>query len=376
LIVIIGVIFFTKTAYGFSRHWLALWSLFAFLAMSGVRFLIRAVLLRVRRHGFNQRSILLVGSASKNHDITCKLNGSTDYGFVVAGFFSPAEKRDAEDEAYAKRLGNVADLLPYLSENRVDQVWITLPLQEIELIEALYQELEKHAVEVRLLPDISSWRLLNHSVSEVIGMPVINITASPMNGVNQVVKWVEDKILSSLILLMISPILIVIAIAVKLTSPGPIFYRQERVSWNGKHFEMLKFRSMPVGSDLLGGKQVWGQAKAKQPTRLGAFLRRTSLDELPQFINVLKGDMSIVGPRPERPIFVDQFKHEVDRYMLKHLVKAGITGWAQVNGWRGDTCLKTRVEHDIYYIDNWSLWFDLKIILLTVFRPSVHSNAC
>ena len=223
----------------------------------------------------------------------------------------------------------------------VDQVWIALPLRDIDTIEALCRSLEKTAVEVLLVPDMSGWRLFNHSILQINGLPMINIAVSPMNGGNVLVKWLEDKVLALLILTLISPLLMLIALAIKLSSPGPVFYRQDRVSWNGKHFKMLKFRTLPVGTDKRNGQPVWGQARAKRPTRLGAFLRKTSLDELPQFINVLKGDMSIVGPRPERPMFVEQFRHEIDHYMQKHLVKAGITGWAQINGWRGDTCLKT-----------------------------------
>ena len=275
-----------------------------------------------------------------------------------------------------KRLGDHGDLLAYLECHDIDQVWIALPLQQIVAIEALCLALEKFHAEVLLAPDISGWRLLNNSITQINGLPLINITASPMNDGNVLVKWLEDKLLSLLILMLASPLLLLIAVLIKLTSRGPALYGQERVSWNGKRFNMLKFRTMPVGADESSGEPVWGQARAKRPTRLGAFLRKTSLDELPQFFNVLKGDMSIVGPRPERPIFVEQFRHEIDRYMQKHLVKAGITGWAQVNGWRGDTCLQTRVEYDLHYIEHWSLWFDLKIILLTLFRGMVNRNAC
>ena len=195
-----------------------------------------------------------------------------------------------------------------------------------------------------------------------------------MDGVNRWVKAIEDKFLSAIILLLISPIMVIIALAVKISSPGPVLYRQERLSWNGRQFHMYKFRSMPIDAESQTGA-VWASDGEKRATRVGAFLRRTSLDELPQFWNVLKGDMSIVGPRPERPVFVKRFKDEVPSYMQKHMVKAGITGWAQVNGWRGNTDLEKRIEHDLYYIDNWSLWLDLKIILMTLFKGFVHKNA-
>jgi putative colanic acid biosynthesis UDP-glucose lipid carrier transferase len=195
-----------------------------------------------------------------------------------------------------------------------------------------------------------------------------------MVGANRVLKAIEDRILAALILLLISPIFIPIALAVKMSSPGPIFYRQKRVGWNGNEFEMLKFRSMPVNAEA-GTGPVWASKGDGRATKIGQFLRKTSLDELPQFINVLKGEMSIVGPRPERKVFVDEFKEKIPRYMQKHLVKAGITGWAQVNGWRGNTSLEKRIEYDLYYIEHWSLFLDIKIIFLTIFRGFINRNA-
>jgi len=207
----------------------------------------------------------------------------------------------------------------------------------------------------------------------VLGVQMIDLYGTPMNGTNLFIKTVEDYLLASTILLMISPLMIALAIGVKINSPGPVFYRQERMGWNGDVFEILKFRTMPT--DLESEEVVWGGSAQKSVTRFSKWLRSTSLDELPQFFNVLQGKMSIVGPRPERPMFVEKFKQEIPGYMKKHLVKAGITGWAQIHGWRGDTDLHTRIEHDLYYIENWSLWLDLKIILFTVFRGFVNRNA-
>lgn len=226
----------------------------------------------------------------------------------------------------------------------------------------------------RLMLDLLGMDLLNHSVSEFAGFPTLNIRATPMIGINRVKKAIEDRVLASLILLLISPLLLIIAIAVKLSSPGSVFYRQKRVSFNGKEFEMLKFRTMPMDAESKSGP-VWAKANENRATRVGAFLRKTSLDELPQFINVLRGDMSIVGPRPERQVFIDQFKDQIPGYMQKHLVKAGITGWAQVNGWRGNTSLEKRIEFDLYYIEHWSVLFDIKIIFLTFFRGFLNKNA-
>jgi putative colanic acid biosynthesis UDP-glucose lipid carrier transferase len=195
-----------------------------------------------------------------------------------------------------------------------------------------------------------------------------------MDGANRYIKAAEDRILTLIILSLIAPFMLLIGIGVKLSSPGPVFYRQERLGWNGEVFTMYKFRTMPVDVERETGA-IWSRSGEKRATKFGAFLRKTSLDELPQFFNVLKGDMSIVGPRPERAVFVDKFKDEIPDYMKKHLVKAGVTGWAQVNGWRGDSDLKKRIECDMFYIENWSFWFDLKIILLTLVKGFVHKNA-
>jgi putative colanic acid biosynthesis UDP-glucose lipid carrier transferase len=195
-----------------------------------------------------------------------------------------------------------------------------------------------------------------------------------MVGLNRLIKAFEDRLLASVILLLLSPLFLLIAMAIKVTSKGPVFYTQKRVSWNGKEFNMLKFRSMPQNAETETGP-VWATAGEQRATKIGAFLRKTSLDELPQFMNVLCGDMSIVGPRPERKFFVEQFKEQIPGYMQKHLVKAGITGWAQVNGWRGNTSLEKRIQYDLYYIENWSLALDIKIIFLTFFRGFVNKNA-
>lgn len=364
------VMVFTKTTEQYSRHWLGLWFVVAFLAFAISRVALRIVLRSLRNQGFNQRHIVLVGAGDLSGRITAKIRQSPWMGLKLCGFF--ADESEAGTHADLSYLGNLDAVVAYVEANRIDQVWITLPLREMDRIERLCHRLNLVAVNVMLVPDMSSLHLFNQSVTHIDGIPVINLTMTPLVGANALIKWLEDKLLSLLILILISPLMLCIAIAVKLSSPGPVLYRQERVSWNGKRFQMLKFRSMPINADQ---DLVWGRSKTKQTTRVGQFLRRTSLDELPQFINVLKGDMSIVGPRPERTVFVEQFKHEIDSYMQKHLVHAGITGWAQVNGWRGDTSLEKRIEYDLFYVENWSLWFDLKIILLTLKSGFMNENA-
>jgi len=363
---------FTKTAETLSRHWMGLWFVVTFLSLILLRLVVRASLHTLRKRGLNQRHIVLVGTGDLSKQVVTKISSAPWMGLKISGYFADYEK--PKSMSGLRHLGSVDGVVAYAETHEVDQVWLTFPLKEIDKIEQLSYQLSSVAVNVILVPDITSLRVLNSSVSLFDGLPVIDISVTPITGSNAGIKWLEDKILSFIILTLISPVMLLIALLIKLTSTGPVLYRQERVGWNGKRFQMLKFRTMPVNSPEQ--QQVWGNAKEKPKTRIGTVLRKTSLDELPQFINVLKGDMSIVGPRPERPVFVEQFKYEFDSYMQKLIVQAGITGWAQVNGFRGDTCLKTRVEYDLYYVENWSLWFDLKIIALTLIKGFRHEHAC
>jgi len=255
-----------------------------------------------------------------------------------------------------------------------NQVWISLPHSEEETIRNVISALDGSNTEIRYVPDIFEYQLMHHSLSEIAGVPVVNISYSAIDGANKLVKVVEDYMLAVVLLILASPIMLLIAGGVKLSSSGPVLFRQQRVGWNGQEFTMFKFRSMPVEVEKDSGP-VWASKQDNRATPFGSFLRKTSLDELPQLLNVLLGEMSLIGPRPERPMFVEKYKDEVPHYMKKHLVKAGLTGWAQVHGWRGNTCLHTRIEHDLYYIENWSLWLDIKIIIMTVFRGLVHKNA-
>ena len=238
----------------------------------------------------------------------------------------------------------------------------------------LVDELRQTSVQVCFVPDIYSFHLLHHTITEVASMPILNLTDSPHTGIDSTLKAAEDYVLATVLLILTTPLWLLIAIGVKLSTPGSVLYRQERVTWNGQHFNMLKFRSMPAGVEDHSGP-VWSVRGEPRATRFGAFLRRFSLDELPQLLNVLRGEMSLVGPRPERPEFVKQFRRDVSGYMQKHLVKAGITGWAQVNDLRGSSDLAKRIQYDLYYIENWSLWFDLRILALTLWHIFRSSNA-
>lgn len=356
-------------------QWLVSWFIAGWVLLTGFRALLRVVLRVLRSRGYNQRSVIIVGLSERGVQIADQISKANWTGLRVLGYFddrSPA-RREVSDPKLPY-LGAIADVSRYIDGHEVDQVWVVYPLKAEDKVKAVLHALRHHTVEIRYVLDIFAFNLVNHSIGEVAGVPILNLSASPLQGVNGFIKDLGDRFLALLILAAISPLMLAIAIGVKLSSPGPVFYRQERVSWNNKRFMMLKFRSMPVTVEAETGP-VWARKGEVRATRFGAFLRRTSLDELPQFLNVLKGDMSIVGPRPERPIFVDQFKDEIPLYMKKHMVKAGITGWAQVNGWRGDTDLGKRVEHDIYYIEHWSFWLDMKIIFMTLFKGFIHRNA-
>jgi len=372
LLVISG--FVTQSSGLFSRIWLVSWLMSSFFLIFGYRLVLRKSLGNLRAKGFNVRRVIIIGDGELGQEVASKLFLSHELGLQVQGFITDSP------EKYRKSLikdlpilGTIDNINQIVAQQKIDQVWIALPLSEVKRMEKVQSALATSTVTIRMVPDIFGFQLLNHSLTEVAGLPIINLSTSHMlEGKNRFLKAIEDKLLSFFILICICPILLVLAIGVRLSSPGPVFYRQERVSWNGRAFNMLKFRSMAVDCEENG--VAWGGAKHMSVTKFGTFIRKTSLDELPQFINVLKGDMSIVGPRPERTVFVEQFKQEIPGYMQKHMVKAGITGWAQINGWRGDTDLNKRIEHDLYYIENWSLWLDLKIIILTFWKGFLNSD--
>lgn len=360
-LLVVGIIllwlFIFKASNEFSRVWFGVWVFLGAIFLWIERLTLYIFLRTLRHRGFNLRHVVIIGSGSAVKNLEHRISSAGWSGYSLLNVIAHTDKLELEK----------------LAQESVDEIWLALPLGNESAIKDALHALRHSTAAIRFAPDLFTLRLINHGVSDILGIPMYDLSTSPITGVNQFLKWVEDKTLSILILLLISPIMLILAIGVKLSSPGPVFYRQERVGLNGATFNMLKFRSMPVDTENTGVQ--WGGSAAKATTRFGQFIRKTSLDELPQFLNVLKGDMSIVGPRPERPMFVEQFKEEIPDYMKKHLVKAGITGWAQVNGWRGDTDLATRIEYDLYYIENWSIGFDLKIILLTIFKGFVSKHA-
>ncbi|MGE5088821.1 MAG: exopolysaccharide biosynthesis polyprenyl glycosylphosphotransferase, partial [Candidatus Levyibacteriota bacterium] len=270
--------------------------------------------------------------------------------------------------------GPLSRLAEDLLADPVDQVWIALPLSAEARIRACVDALRQTPVIVRFVPNFQGFHLLNHSIGEIAGMPVLNLTDTPLGGGRATWKAIEDYAIAAVLVILLSPLIAAIAIGIKASSRGPVVYRQERVTWNGRRFVMYKFRTMPVDVEVQSGP-VWSTRSDSRATRYGAFLRRFSLDELPQLVNVLRGDMSLVGPRPERPEFVARFRDQVPGYMQKHLVKAGITGWAQVNDLRGDSDLALRIQYDLYYVEHWSPWFDLRILALTLWHILTTRNA-
>lgn len=367
-------LFLSKSGANFSRIWSAYSIVLMLVFHLAFRGAIRLSLRRLRRRGYNLRHAVIVGAGDHGRAVAARLKAASWSGISVHGFYDDNAPALVGAIDGIPVLGGLDQVAEDLARDSVDEVWIALPLRAEHRIRELLEALRQTSALVRYVPDIYSFHLLHHSVTEVASMPVLNLTDSPHTGVDSTLKMLEDLLLASFLLAVTLPLWLTIAIGVKLSSPGPTFYRQQRITWNGQRFTMLKFRSMPQDAETASGP-VWSRQGERRATAFGAFLRRYSLDELPQLVNVLRGEMSLVGPRPERPEFVHQFRQQVPGYMQKHLVKAGITGWAQVNDLRGDTDLSKRIEYDLYYIENWSVWFDLRIIALTVVHLLRSRNA-
>ncbi len=371
---LIVIAFLYKDSENFSRLAVTLWAIITPIILIGYRIALRTILAKYRMHGNNTKTIAIIGAGKVGQHIANIIQTNPWLGYRVCAFYDDntelhdTQINDIPVKGCTNKIGDI------VNQNQYSEIYICLPLRAEHKIKQILNELTDTTSVVKFVPDLFTFDLMHAKTSELKGIPVFSVYDTPLSSIsNQMLKRFEDVTLSTIILALISPIMLVLSIGVKVSSPGPVFYRQTRVGWNGKNFEMLKFRSMPVDVEKDGVQ--WGSAKNKTNTKFGQFIRATSLDELPQFINVLKGDMSIVGPRPERDIFVEQFRKEIPRYMQKHMVKAGITGWAQINGWRGDTSLAKRVEFDLHYINNWSLWLDVKIIFLTVFKGFINKNA-
>ena len=370
---LIALTFFYRD-YSFSRVMLLLfWGTSILLASAGRAGIIVVVRVR-RRRGYNVSQAIIVGAGELGRTVAQKIAELPQLGVRVAGFVDDAAPTAVPGEPPVKVLGRIDDLPELVRTYNASQVFFALPRESHADLERGLALIGQEMIDILIVPDILQFVMLRAGLEILDGIPMINLAETPLSGWYAPVKRTTDLVFSLLGLVILAPLLAVIAIAIKLTSRGPIFYRQERISLDGTLFEMFKFRSMRADAEAETGA-VWASQDDPRRTRFGAFLRRTSLDELPQLFNILRGQMSFVGPRPERPVFVEQFRDKIPRYMLRHKVKCGLTGWAQVNGWRGNTSIEKRIEYDIYYIENWSLTFDLKILWLTLKSGFVNKHA-
>ena len=340
----------SKTSELYSRAWVFLWLMQTLFVLLFIRVVAYYVLRSFRKSGVNLRHIAILGDGKTAKELVGRVKDSAWTGYRIHSYIARPDRPG----------------LQKLAKERLDEIWLATEYSSPMSIQEMLECLSHSTAIIRYSPDWLALRLINHGVSEVLGMQMIDLHSTPLSAFSLLLKNSFDYVLAFVALLFLSPLMVLIAIGIKLSSSGPIFYKQDRVGWNGSVFKIIKFRSMPEDVEI--DKILWGSSNEKTQGRFFKLLRALNFDELPQLINVLKGEMSLVGPRPERPQFVDIFKEEIPDYMKKHLVKAGITGWAQIHGWRGDTDLQMRINYDLYYIEHWSIWLDFKIILLTVFR--------
>ena len=342
---------------------LALNVLFTYASREGVRELLE----RRWRAGIGLKRVLIAGAGDLGRMVADRILQHRELGYQVVGFIDDRAGGDHIGYRGLPLLGTLNEVAEIAQRERVDHLYVALPLDEHTKLLNLMEITSREFIDVKVVPDLLQFIALRARLEDLDGLPIINVNDVPLQGMNSWIKRVIDVLLSGAAVMLMAIPFGIIAALVKLTSPGPVFYRQERMGLDGKAFNVYKFRSMHVGAEDTTGP-IWARKDDPRATPIGRWLRRLDLDELPQFLNVLRGDMSIVGPRPERPFFVEQFKHRIPQYMLRHKVKAGITGWAQVNGWRGNTSLEKRIEYDLYYIENWSVTLDLKIMWLTLVR--------
>lgn len=338
------------------------------------RMLIFALLRNMREKGLNQKQMICVGYSRAAEEYIDRVLANPQWGYVIRGILDDNVPAGTEYKGI-KVLGRIANLNIILPENRLDEIAITLGLSEYYRLEEIVALCEKSGVHTKFIPDYNKIIPTKPYTEDILGLPVINIRYVPLNNTfNALVKRAMDIAGSIVGIIVTSPLMLLMCVIIKLTSPGPLIYKQERVGLHNQTFRMYKFRSMEVQPES-EEKKAWTVKNDPRVTPIGKFMRHTSIDELPQLFNILKGNMSLVGPRPERPFFVEKFREEIPRYMVKHQVRPGLTGWAQVNGYRGDTSIRKRIEYDLYYIENWSIGLDIKIIFLTFFKGFINKNA-
>jgi Undecaprenyl-phosphate glucose phosphotransferase len=356
LLVLITALYIIEVS-DYSRYLLAI---FSTVFMSGERFLLRNILRRMRKKGYNVQFILVIGAGELGEKFANKIKQNFYIGYNIIGFLDDniAKGQKITD---SKILGSIKDLEHIILTKPVDMAIITIFTRHYKLIENIVNTLEKHGVKAEIVPDFYMYFPAKPYIDMIDDIPVINIRYVPLdNNLNQLLKRISDIFLAIMGIIVTSPILT--AILVKYSSPGPVIYKQKRVGCNRKEFNIYKFRSMRIQDNE---EYHWTKKDDPRKTKFGSFIRKTNIDELPQFFNILKGDMSLIGPRPERPFFVEKFRDEISKYMIKHHVRPGMTGYAQINGYRGNTSIKKRIDHDIFYVENWNFLLDVKIFFMT-----------
>ncbi|MBR6406507.1 MAG: undecaprenyl-phosphate glucose phosphotransferase [Lachnospiraceae bacterium] len=368
------VLTFSYYCKNFSRMFLFEFGLINTCAIILQRNILRYIMVAVRKKGLNKKTILVVGYSRGAEGFLDRVRNNARWGYQIYGILDDRMPKGTTFEKY-EVIGKIDELAEILERNEVDEVFVTLRLREYEKLEEVVHACEKAGVMTKFVPDYGNLMSNNPYTEDLLGLPVIYVRQVPLNDIlNAFMKRAMDIIGSLIAIILFSPVMLVTAILVKLSSPGPVIFKQERVGLHNRPFMMYKFRSMGVQREE-DERGEWTTKNDPRVTKVGKIIRKTSIDELPQLFNVLSGKMSLVGPRPERPQFVEIFREEIPRYMVKHQVRPGMTGWAQVNGYRGDTSIRGRIDHDIYYIENWSLGLDFKILFLTVFKGFINKNA-
>ena len=369
----VGVLYLVKQI-DFSRHVIFIFYVVNIFLETLSRNLIRLGLRQMRSKGYNQKHVLLVGYSRAAEEYIDRILANPQWGYKVRGILDDHIEAGTEYKGI-KVLGRIANLMVILPQNHLDEIAITLGLNEYYRLEQIVALCEKSGVHTKFIPDYNRIIPTKPYTEDILGLPVINIRYVPLsNTFNALIKRIMDLGGALAAIVLFSPVMLFSVIMIKITSPGPLIYKQERVGLHNRNFMMYKFRSMDVQPPE-EEKKAWTVKDDPRVTNFGKFMRKTSIDELPQLFNVLRGEMSLVGPRPERPFFVEKFREEIPRYMIKHQVRPGLTGWAQVNGYRGNTSIRKRIEYDLYYIENWTIGLDIKILFLTVFKGFVNKNA-
>ncbi|MBX4258438.1 undecaprenyl-phosphate glucose phosphotransferase [Clostridium estertheticum] len=403
---VVGVLIFILALYVFkvvdySRYLILTFSIICIVFTFVERLIMRLILRKLRKKGYNLKHIIIVGLSDMTYELISKLGLNSQWGYNIIGILDDnveignikinnsqrtglnnLEQQTASEVAAtmeyiqgAKIMGKIGELQTILNEINVDEIFITLKLKEYNKIGNVISICEKMGIRVQIIPGYYKYIPAKPYLEDMDGLPMINLRYVPLDNIlNNFIKRSFDIVFSIISIIVFSPIIIVTSLIMKITSPGPIIFKQERIGQGRKPFTMYKFRSMKIQS-IKEEVNQWTSKEDSRKTKFGSFIRKTSIDELPQLFNVLKGDMSLIGPRPERPFFVEKFKEEIPKYMVKHHVRPGMTGWAQVNGWRGDTSINKRIEYDIYYIENWSITIDIKILWLTIYKGFINRNA-